>query len=148
MNNSLELVANKILPALSGEKLTYNAQRNVLLTQGYVSAAGNLYYRAIRQSKRIAVFYDIGEGYCRAFLNGITLFTWDGVTPVMIAKKNWGGCANYRFFSETDAREESIRMLTDYLAGQMKMMGKGMDAGQLSDLSRQIIDETRQNQLA
>ena len=87
MSTSLALIAAKALPALSGSSISYNPEKNVYLTLGYTSAAGNTYYRAIRLSKRLAVYYHIGEGYARTFLNGITLFCWDGqkaihVTPV------------------------------------------------------------------
>lgn len=147
-NNSLELVAKKVLPALSGSMLTYNAERNVFLTLGYTSAAGNTYYKAIRLSKRLAVYYDIGQGYCYTFLNGITLFSWDGEKAVIISRKLWGGCGNYRIFSEESAKEESIRMLQNYLEGQMKMLGNGVDKRQLQDFARRMIDETQRKQLA
>ena len=78
MNTSLALIAAKALPALSGSSLTYNAEKNVYLTLGYTSAAGNTYYRAIRLSDRLAVYYHIGQGYAHTFLNGITLFAWNG----------------------------------------------------------------------
>ena len=76
-NTALQTIVAKSLPALSGESLTYNAAKNVYLTLGYTSAAGNMYYKAIRVSKKLAVFYHIGEGYARTFLNGITLFCWE-----------------------------------------------------------------------
>ena len=41
MSTSLALVAAKALPALSGSSLTYNPEKNVYLTLGYTSAAGN-----------------------------------------------------------------------------------------------------------
>ena len=78
MSTSLALVAAKALPALSGSSLTYNPEKNVYLTLGYTSAAGNTYYKAIRLSDRLAVYYHIGEGYAHTFLNGITLFAWNG----------------------------------------------------------------------
>ena len=77
MNTALALVVAKALPALSGSSLTYNPEKNVYLTLGYTSTAGNTYYRAIRFSDRLAVFYHIGEGYAHTFLNGITLFATD-----------------------------------------------------------------------
>lgn len=73
MSTSLALVAAKALPALSGSSLTYNLEKNVYLTLGHTSAAGNTYYKAIRLSNRLAVYYHIGEGYAYTFLNGITL---------------------------------------------------------------------------
>ena len=90
-NTNLATVAAKALPALSGSSLMYNAEKNVYLTLGYTSAAGNTYYRAVRFSKRLAVFYHIGEGYAHTFLNGITLFCWDGQQARIIAQKFWGG---------------------------------------------------------
>ena len=50
MSTSLALVAAKALPALSGSSLTYNPEKNVYLTLGYTSAAGNTYYKAIRST--------------------------------------------------------------------------------------------------
>ena len=51
-NKNLALIASKALPALSGSSLTYNPEKNVFLTLGYTSAAGNTYYGALRLSKR------------------------------------------------------------------------------------------------
>ena len=51
-NTALQTIATKALPALSGEQVTYNAAKNVFLSQGYTSAAGNMYYKAIRLSNR------------------------------------------------------------------------------------------------
>lgn len=145
-NNTLDLVVKNALPALSGSPLTYNAQKNVFLTLGYTSAAGNTYYKAIRLSKRLAVYYDIGEGYCHTFLNGITLFAWNGEKAVIIARRCWGG-SSWRVFTEDGAREESIQMLQDFLKAQVKMLGRYVDDRQLLDVSRQMITETQQRQL-
>lgn len=78
MNTTLQTIATKALPALSGEQVTYNAAKNVFLSQGYTSAAGNMYYKAIRLSNRLLVYYDLGQGYAHTFLNGIKLFCFDG----------------------------------------------------------------------
>lgn len=146
-NNALTTVAAKALPALSGSSLTYNPEKNIFLTMGYTSNAGNTYYRAIRLSNRLAVYYDLGEGFAHTFLNGITLFAWDGQKANIIAKRSWGGY-DYRFFSESMAKEESIRMLKDYLAGQAKAMGCTVADSQLLRFSRGMIEETHQKQLS
>ena len=78
MNTALQTIATKALPALSGEHVTYNAAKNVFLSQGYISAAGNMYYKAIRLSNRLVVYYDLGQGYAYTFLNGIKLYCFDG----------------------------------------------------------------------
>mgnify|MGYP004517733593 CR=1 FL=1 len=147
MSTALNLVAAKALPALSGSSLTYNPEKNVFLTLGYTSSAGNSYYRAIRVSKRLAVYYHIGEGYAHTFLNGITLFAWNGRKANIIAQKSWGGC-NWRCFNERSAMEESIDMLKDYLAGQAKAHGTWVSERELLSYSRQMIEETQRKQLA
>lgn len=141
------MVAAKALPALSGESLTCNAAKNVFLTMGYTSAAGNMYYKAIRLSEKLAVYYHLGQGYAYTFLNGITLFAWNGTKANIIAQKFWGGC-NWRCFSEQSAKEESIRMLKDYLSGQAKLMGENIDERSLLEFSREMINETQQKRLA
>ena len=147
MSTELALVAAKALPALSGSSLTYNPEKNVYLTLGYTSAAGNTYYRAVRLSKRLAVYYHIGEGYAHTFLNGITLFCWDGQKAKIIAQKSWGGC-NWRCFSEQFAKEQSIIMLKDFLAGQAKALGSHVSEQQMLSFSREMIEETQRKQLA
>ena len=103
MNTALQTIATKALPALSGEQVTYNAAKNVFLSQGYTSAAGNMYYRAIRLSNRLVVYYDLGQGYAYTFLNGIKLFCFDGQKANLIAQKYWGGY-DYRIFNEQFAK--------------------------------------------
>lgn len=146
MNTSLALVAAKALPALSGSSITYNPEKNVFLTLGYTSTAGNTYYKAIRLSDRLAVYYHIGAGYVHTFLNGITLFAWNGQKANIISQKFWGG-SNWRCFSEQFAKEQSIIMLKDFLAGQAKAMGSVIADSQLLDFSRAMIEETQQKML-
>ncbi len=143
---NITTMASKMLPALPASQLTYNAEKKVLLTMGYTSAAGNTYYKAIRLSDRLAVFYDLGQGYLHTFLNGITLLCWDRTKAKVIAKKSWGGY-NYRFFNENFAREQCVIMLKDFLEGQMKALGHSMSEQEMQDFSRQMIDETSQRML-
>ena len=143
---SLTKLANVALPALSGAKVTYNAEKNVYLTLGYTSATGNTYFKAVRLSDRLAVHYDIGIGYAHTFLNGITLFAWDGTRANIIAKKSWGGCGNWACFSERFAMEQSIRMLKNYLEGQAKALGQPVSEQQLLSFSRQMMEEVQNYQ--
>lgn len=147
MNTVLQAVATKALPALSGEQVTYNAAKNVFLSQGYTSAAGNMYYKAIRLSNRLVVYYDLGQGYAYTFLNGIKLFCWDGNQAKLIAQKYWGGC-DYRVFNEQFAKEQSILMLKDYLAAQLKAQGAYVSDQEMLAFSRGMIEETQRKLIA
>jgi hypothetical protein len=146
-NTALQAIVAKNLPALSGESLTYNAAKNVFLTTGYTSLAGNMYYRAIRLSDRLAVYYDLGQGYAYTFLNGIKLFCWDGNKAKLIAQKYWGGC-DYRVFNEQFAKEQSILMLKNYLAGQLKAQGAYVSDQEMLAFSRGMIEETQRKLIA
>ena len=143
MTTVLTRLAAKALPALSGSSVTYNPEKNVYLTLGYTSPAGNTYFKAVRFSDRLAVHYDIGEGYAYTFLNGITLFAWDGTKAVIIGKKMWGGCGNWVCFSEKFAMEQTIKMLKDYLEGQAKAIGQSISDSTLLSFSRQMVEEVR-----
>lgn len=147
MTKSMTNVLAKALPALSGSSITYNSENNVFLTSGYTSAAGNTYYKAVRVSNRLAVSYDIGEAhYGYTFLNGITLYCWDGQKAKVIGQRFWGGC-NWKLFSEEFAKEQAIDMLDDYLMSQAKALGAKVNARQMLLCSREMVEETRQKRL-
>ncbi len=146
-NTALQRIAAKNLPALSGESLTYNAARNVFLTMGYTSPAGNMYYKAVRLSNRLMVYYELGQGYAYTFLNGIKLFCWDGQRGHLIAQKSWGG-NDWRAFNEQFAKEQSILMLKNYLAGQLKAQGAYVSDQEMLAFARSMIEETQRKQLA
>ena len=145
-NTALQTIATKALPALSGEHVTYNAAKNVFLSQGYTSAAGNMYYRAIRLSNRLIVYYDLGQGYIHTFLNGIKLFAFDGQKAQLIAQKYWGG-SDWRKFDEYFAKEQSILMLRGFLEGQLKMQGARVSDQELTSFARALVEETQRKHL-
>ena len=147
MNTALQAIATKALPALSGEQVTYNAAKNVFLSQGYTSAAGNMYYKAIRLSNRLVVYYDLGQGYAYTFLNGIKLFCFDGPKATLIAQKYWGGY-DYCIFNEQFAKEQSILMLKNFLAGQLKAQGTTVSEQDMLSFARSMVEETQHKQLA
>ena len=146
-NSALQTIVANSLPALSGEQVTYNAARNIFLTQGYTSAAGNMYYRAVRLSNRLVVYYDLGQGYAHTFLNGIKLYCFDGQKASLIAQKYWGGC-DYCIFNEQYAKEQSILMLRGYLEGQLKLQGAHVSDQELANFARSMVEETQRKQLA
>ena len=147
MNTALQAIASKALPALSGEQVTYNAAKNVFLTLGYTSAAGNMYYKAVRLSNRLVVYYELGQGYIHTFLNGIKLFAFDGTKATLIAQRNWGGC-DYRIFNEQFAKEQSILMLKGFLEGQLRLQGAHVSDQELACFARSMVEETQRKQLA
>ena len=143
MNTQLQRIASQALPALSGNSVTYNVERNIYLTTGYTSAAGNTYYRAIRVSNRLVVYFHIGQGYCHTFLNGITLYAFDGTQVRTIADSSF----HCRYFSEYDAKQECISMLMEYMKSKAKMLGQHLNEYDLRLFSKRMVEETYQKQL-
>lgn len=146
-NNTLTTIVAKALPAIAQSNLTYNAAKNLLLSKGYTSKAGNTYFQALRCSEQLAILFDVGEGYKYTFLNGIKLFRWDGQKPRLIAQKQWGGC-DYRIFDEGFAEQQCVLMLANFLKGQAKMLGSGVSESQLLNYSRNMVQGMSQKHIA
>ena len=136
VTTSISRVLDSALPALSGSSVTYNAQNNIFLTNGYTSAAGNTYYQGIRVSDRIAVKYNIGEGYCHTFLNGIEVYGYDGSKARLIGSR----CFSCYFFNESNAKREAVEIVLDYMRGQVKLLGASVNSKQLEEFSEKIVD--------
>lgn len=146
-NKELKLIAAKAFPGLSSESLTYNAEKNVFLTNGWTSASGNTYFRAIRGTKGLAVFFDLGQGWCHTFLNGISLYGFDGETPRLIAKRQWGGC-NWRVFGENSAKSTCIEMLSEFFRSEAKKLGQYVSIEDANEYATKLIEMTHHKQIA
>ncbi len=133
---TISRVVESALPALSGSSVTYNAQNNIFLTDGYTSAAGNTYYQGIRASDRVAIKYNIGQGYLHTFLNGIEVYGYDGRNAKLIGSRSY----NCFFFCESNAKREAVEIITDYMKGQAKLMDASVDNNQLVEFSAQIVE--------
>ena len=146
-NTALQTIVAKSLPALSGESLTYSPARNMFVTPGYTCAGGNTYFKAIRFSDRLIIYYDLSQGYKHTFLNSIKLFCFDGYKSNFIAQKCWNG-DDWKVFSEQFAKEQSILMLCNFLAGQLKAQGAQVSNQAIFSFAYNMIEETQRKQLA
>jgi hypothetical protein len=122
MNTSLSTLVSNALPTITKGHVTYNATRNMYLTDGYTSNLGHTYYQGIHLSDRIAITFDIGHGSWgdATFLNGVSLFAFNGNQKVLIGK--WAP-SSYAFYSDNLAYGKAEQLLFDYLKSQMQMRG-------------------------
>lgn len=141
-SNQLTRLVEKALPALSGSSVIYNEQKNVYLSQGYTSAAGNTYFQGIRLSDRIIVNYDFGQGYAYLFLNGIRIYGYDGRDKRLLSSRSFH-CTG---FSESFAKLQCEEMLQEYLRSQMKMLNSTVDEQQVCEFSKRLVSETLTSQ--
>ena len=138
LSNNFNSAIEQILPALSGSNVTYNKERNIFLSDGYTSAAGNTYFQGIRLSDRIIINYDFGQGYAWLFLNGIRIYGYDGRDKRLIASRSYYSCG----FNESFAKNECVEMIKEYLVSQMKMVNAPINENQLDNFSNCLIAST------
>lgn len=143
MNTSLILtkVVEQALPALSGVHVTYNKQHNIFLSDSYTSAMGNTYYKGIRLSNRIIISYSLGQGYAHTFLNGISIYGFNGRDKKLIATRAF--CCNV--FSELKAKNICVNMITDYIQGEAKLSNASVSPSEISDFADKLVAEAMRN---
>ena len=139
MNSALTNLVNQMLPVASSSNLSYNVSRNMYLTQGYTSGIGHTYFQGIQLSDRVAVVYNIGQGgygYNPLFLNGVTVYCFDGKDKKLIG--SWSPTP-WAFYSDYLARTKAADILYDYLYSQVKLQGSAIDTSVLRDFANAQI---------
>ena len=143
-NTQLSKLAERALPALSGDSVNYNADKNTFYTAGYTSATGNIYYKTYRLSDRLCIGCSLGQGYLYTFLNGLSIFGWDGQKSRLLGSWTSPGTT---FFSDYAVKEVAMTLVKDYLASQAKLLGATVPDSQLCAFSQELIEETERKRL-
>lgn len=144
-NKQLTTLAERALPCLSGDSVSYNADKNIFVTSGYTSTAGNTYYKTYRLSDRLCISCSLGQGYAYLFLNGLSIYGWDGHQSRLLG--NWTSpCTT--FFSDTKVKDIALGLVKDYLATQAKLSGSSIPDSQLLEFSKGLIEETERRKIA
>jgi len=144
VNNELMVIADKAMPAaFKSAELTFNAGKNIFLTQGYTSMAGNTYYQGVRFSDRIIITQQLGQGYFYAFLNGIRIFGFNGKEATLIAEKSFNCCV----YSDYNVKSESEKLIKEFLKSQAEISGSIVQENQLETFAQNLVEDTMKNQL-
>lgn len=115
-------------------------EETIQLTSSYTSENGHTYFKSTMFTKRLVISYSIGEGYAYKFLNGITIYAWDGEQTKVIAQKNFTETTPY-VFTEEKAKREAVELLKDYLLKQAEENGVPLSEASASQLSTQLVEE-------
>ncbi|MFZ4548525.1 MAG: hypothetical protein ACOYN4_13860 [Bacteroidales bacterium] len=143
-NTQVTVIADRAMPAaFRTAELTFNAGKNIFLSQGYTSQAGNTYYQGVRFSDRIIITQQLGQGYCYTFLNGIRIFGFNGNEATLIAEKSFHCCV----YSESYVKSESEELVKEFLKSQAAITGSYVESGVLESFAHNLVAETMQNQL-
>ena len=138
-------LAERAHPCLSGNSVSYNSDKNIFVTSGYTSTVGNAYYKKYRLSDRLCISCSLGQGYAYLFLNGLSIYGWDGHQSRLLG--NWTSpCTT--FFSDTKVKDVALGLVKDYLASQAKLSGSSIPDSQLLEFSKGLIEETERRKIA
>lgn len=140
----LARITKRALPALSGDSVSYNADKNIFYTAGYTSAAGNAYFKTYRLSDRLCISCNLGQGYAYLFLNGLSIYGWDGQKSRLLG--SWTSPCATRF-NDYKVKEVAMSLVKDYLAAQAKISGANVPDSQLIAFSKELIEETERKRL-
>jgi hypothetical protein len=134
MSTQLTQLVKQALPELRATGVTYNAERDIYLTTGYTSQAGNTYFQGIRLSDRVLITYSIGVGYCHTFLNEVSLYGFDGTNTVLIG--SWTPLpGEYEIYTDYQAQQIATQLLFKYLKSQAQMNGNYISDSELQSFA-------------
>ena len=122
MENAMILSSvNAALPSLM-KNFSYDEFDKMFQTPTYVTDRA-AYYQGARISDKIAVVFNLANGYCRRFLNGVKIYGGDGQGRTkLLAEMSYPMCGG-AFWSEATGRQVAESLLTTYILQQCVILG-------------------------
>lgn len=122
MENAMILsCVNAALPSLM-KNFSYDEFDKMFQTPTYVTDRA-AYYQGARISDKIAVVFNLANGYCRRFLNGVKIYGGDGQGRTkLLAEMSYPMCGG-DFWSEATGRQVAESLLTTYIQNQCVILG-------------------------
>ncbi len=117
---------------------TYNANRNMYITECYESMAGNVYHQGVRVSDRIVVKENVGSADYGTFVNGIQIFGYNGNELQLLTSREY----HAKWYNEDFIKNEAIEMVTEYLSNQIRLSGASVNSNEIKHVARQMVAET------
>lgn len=132
MENSVQLFKKF---GIVGTNYNYSEIANAFLSMGYTSGAGNTYFNSVRLAEGIVIKEDVGQGYCRTFLNGIKIYSIKDKT--LLAERNFNCC----FYSRSTVRNSASSMLLSTLRDAAKNMNYSFNENQAKRQIDLLLDK-------
>lgn len=120
------------------EALKYSQNANAFLTNGYVSAASNVYFNAFRFAEGILIKEDIGQGYAYSFLNGLRIYSLKDKT--LLVDKSYHCC----YYSKEKVFEEAKRLLLNLISDAAAQANYYVDPREAEKIVNRILTEAFQ----
>ena len=129
------------LPTLM-RNYTYDEFDRMFHTPSYVTDRA-AYYQGARLSDKIAVVFNLADGYCHRFLNAVRIYGSDGQghTKLLAEKVYPLYCGDY--WSERVGREAAERLMARYIQDQCVVLGIPRPAeSQALQVASALVGET------
>ena len=122
--------------------IRYSETSNAFLSDGYVSAANNVYYNAVRFAEGIVIKDDIGQGWAHTFLNGIKIYSLKD--RVLLADRTY----NNNQYSKEKVLRESREMLVKLIYDAAEKTGSKLNNAEVIQTVNRILTEAfKSNQM-
>ncbi|MDL2304202.1 hypothetical protein LJC72_02535 [Bacteroides sp. OttesenSCG-928-D19] len=108
MKNTLTL-KNRFGLSNRNNQYNYSEVANAFVGAGYTSQAGNTYFNALRLLDGVVIKEDVGQGYCRTFLNGLRIF--DVKSKSLLCERSYNCC----FYDKNFIQQEVVDLLSNFL---------------------------------
>ena len=137
INNNL---FESILPTYGKPRVhfpTWDNGQRMFICEEYEKINGNRYYCGVRFCDRIAIVEKVGLYHNWTYIDAIELYAFNGQKMELIQKRDYDKV----FRNETFIRQESEQMVKDFLTGVMKSQRVCLQADQIAELAKTLINE-------
>jgi len=132
-DRKLALLLSRFVPDL-GVTAQYRSDLNLFVGEAYTSLAGNTYFSGLRLAPGVAIKTEIGIGWARVFLNGISLYSTDG-KRTLLARRNF----HCYFHSIAAERRECVRLVADVLLAMLCEEEARLSQNEVLQLAQSIV---------
>lgn len=133
-DRKLALLLSRFAPDL-GVTAQYRSDLNLFVGEAYTSLAGNTYFSGLRLAPGVAIKTEIGIGWARVFLNGISLYSTDG-RRTLLARRSF----HSYFHSIAAERRECERLVADVLFAMLSEAEARLSGNEVLQLSQSIVN--------
>ena len=112
---------NAALPSLM-KSFTYDEFDRMFQTPAYVTDRA-AYYQGARVSDKIAVVFNLANGYYYRFLNGVKIYGGDGQGKTKLLTEMSFPMYQGAYWSEATGRQVAENLLTSYIQNQCVVLG-------------------------
>ena len=142
MENAMILShVNDALPTLMRD-YTYDEFDRMFHTPSYVTDRA-AYYQGARLSDKIAVVFNLANGYCHRFLNAVRIYGSDGHGRTKLLAEKVYPMYEGAYWSERIGREAAEHLMAKYIQNQCVVLGLPSPAeSQALQVASTLVGET------